>query len=152
MKSYQQFLPIPENLRPAIKAGPKASSTIVPFWLLLLLLLQSYPTLSDPTDSSPPGSPVHGIFQARVLKWSAIAFSVYIHAAKSLQSCLTLCDPIDSSPPGSPVHGIFQARVLEWIAIAFSKVVSNSLQSVDCSMSGSSVLYYLPKSVQIHVH
>ena len=75
MKSYQQFLPIPENLRPAIKAGPKASSTMVPFWLLLLLLLQSYPTLSDPTDSSPPGSPVHGIFQARVLKWSAIAFS-----------------------------------------------------------------------------
>ena len=36
---------------------------------------QSYPTLSDPTDSSPPGSSVHGIFQARVLEWGAIAFS-----------------------------------------------------------------------------
>ena len=35
---------------------------------------QSYPTLSDPTDSSPPGSSVHGIFQARVLEWGAIAF------------------------------------------------------------------------------
>ena len=37
--------------------------------------LQSCPTLSDPMDCSPPGSSVHGIFQARVLKWGAIAFS-----------------------------------------------------------------------------
>ena len=36
---------------------------------------QSCPTLSDPMDCSPPGSSVHGIFQARVLEWSAIAFS-----------------------------------------------------------------------------
>ena len=34
------------------------------------------PTLSDPMDCSPPGSYVHGIFQARVLEWVAIAFSV----------------------------------------------------------------------------
>ena len=33
-------------------------------------------TLSDPMDCSPPGSSVHGIFQARVLQWGAIAFSV----------------------------------------------------------------------------
>jgi len=37
--------------------------------------LQSYPTLCDPKDGSPPGSPVPGIFQARVLEWGAIAFS-----------------------------------------------------------------------------
>ena len=37
---------------------------------------QSCPTLSDPTDCSFPGSSVHGIFQARVLEWGAIAFSV----------------------------------------------------------------------------
>ena len=36
---------------------------------------QSCPTLSDPMDHSPPGSSVHGIFQARVLEWGAIAFS-----------------------------------------------------------------------------
>ena len=36
---------------------------------------QSYLTLSDPMDCSSPGSPVHGIFQARVLEWGAIAFS-----------------------------------------------------------------------------
>ena len=36
---------------------------------------QSCPTLSDPLDCSLPGSTVHGIFQARVLEWGAIAFS-----------------------------------------------------------------------------
>jgi len=41
---------------------------------------QSCPTLSDPMDCSPPGSSVHGIFQARVLEWGAIAFSKsYFH-------------------------------------------------------------------------
>ena len=34
---------------------------------------QSCPTLSDPMDCSPPGSSVHGVFQARVLEWGAIA-------------------------------------------------------------------------------
>ena len=37
---------------------------------------QSCPTRSDPTDCSPPGSSAHGIFQARVLEWGAIAFSL----------------------------------------------------------------------------
>ena len=39
-------------------------------------IAQSCPTLSDPTDCSLPGSSVHGIFQARVLEWGAIAFSL----------------------------------------------------------------------------
>ena len=37
--------------------------------------LQSCPTLCDPIDGSPPGSPVPGIFQARTLGWVAISFS-----------------------------------------------------------------------------
>ena len=37
--------------------------------LLLLLSLQSCPTLCDPIDGSPPGSPVPGILQARTLEW-----------------------------------------------------------------------------------
>ena len=37
---------------------------------------QSCPTLSDPMDCSPPGSSIHGIFQARVLECGAIAFSI----------------------------------------------------------------------------
>jgi len=38
-------------------------------------LLQSCPTLCHPTDSSPPGSAVPGILQARILEWVAISFS-----------------------------------------------------------------------------
>ena len=48
---------------------------------------QSCPTLSDPMDCSLPGSSVHGIFQARVLEWGAIAFSdnpVYETAKETL--------------------------------------------------------------------
>ena len=37
--------------------------------------LQSCPTLCDPMDSSPPGSPIPGILQARTLEWVAISFS-----------------------------------------------------------------------------
>ena len=39
---------------------------------------QLYPTLSDPMVCSLPGSSIHGIFQARVLEWGAIAFSKLI--------------------------------------------------------------------------
>ena len=42
---------------------------------------QSCPTLRDPMDCSLPGSSVHGIFQARVLEWGAIAFSDFIISA-----------------------------------------------------------------------
>ena len=59
---------------------------------------QSCPTLSDPMNCSLPGSSVHGIFQARVLEWGAITFSMdYI------------------------VYGILQARILEWVAYPFSR-------------------------------
>ena len=55
--------------------------TLYPRLLLISLihaaakLLQSCPTLYDPRDSSPPGSPVPGILQARTLEWVAISFS-----------------------------------------------------------------------------
>ena len=55
---------------------------------------QSCPTLSDPMDCSLPGSSVHVIFQARVLEWIAIAFSIYqveiiliIRRTAGLNSC-----------------------------------------------------------------
>ena len=53
---------------------------------------QSCPTLSDPVDYSPPGSSVHGIFQARVLEWGAIGFSIYRCFLKELcLCCLSVC-------------------------------------------------------------
>ena len=74
--------------------------------------LQSCPTLCNPTDSSPPGSSVHGILQARILEWVAVSFSNACMHAKLLQLCPTLCDLMDSSPPGFSVHGILQVRIL----------------------------------------
>ena len=81
--------------------------------------LQSCPTLCDPKDGSPPGSPVPGILQARTLEWVAILLQCMKVRSESevTQSCLTLRDRMDCSPPGSSIHGIFQARVLEWGAI-----------------------------------
>ena len=49
---------------------------------------QSCPTLSDPMDCSPPGSSVHGIFQARVLEWGAISMSRKMQESGLLKSVL----------------------------------------------------------------
>ena len=67
--------------------------------------LQSCPTLCDPIDSSPPGSSVPGILQARILEWVAISFSnACMRAIASVVS--DSVRPMDSSPPGSSIHGI----------------------------------------------
>ena len=55
-----------------VRGSVKQKSRVL---LLLLSPLQSYPTLCDPIDGSPPGSPVPGILQARTLEWVAISFS-----------------------------------------------------------------------------
>ena len=47
---------------------------------------QSCPTLHDPMDCSPPGSSIHGIFQARVLEWGAITYFCFIDYAKAFDS------------------------------------------------------------------
>ena len=47
-------------------------------------------TLSDPMDCSPPGSSASGIFQARVLEWGAIAFSI-LHDYITLNQCIIIC-------------------------------------------------------------
>ena len=73
---------------------------------------QLCPTLSDPMDCSPPGSSVHGIFQARVLEWGAIAFSnspqidvvgfeVQITACRQEQVCSELYEGLPSSKVGT---------------------------------------------------
>ena len=54
---------------------------------------QSCPTPSDPMDCSLPGSSVHGVFQARVLEWVAIAFSVQEEHDVIIEPIGTLCTP-----------------------------------------------------------
>ena len=48
------------------------------FSWLKVKVAQSCLTLRDPMDCSPPGSSIHGIFQARALEWGAIAFSEFL--------------------------------------------------------------------------
>ena len=48
---------------------------------------QLCPTLSDPMDCSPPGSSIHGIFQARILEWGAIALGLLIHRKHLGNAC-----------------------------------------------------------------
>ena len=53
---------------------------------------QSCPTLCDPIDGSPPGSPIPGILQARTLEWGAIALSKrYSKITKSIFNYEALC-------------------------------------------------------------
>ena len=86
--------------------------------------LQLCPTLCDPRDGSPPGSP-HPWDSPCKNTGVGCHFLLQCMKVKSerevSQSYPTLSDPMDCSPPGSSVHGIFQARVLEWGAIAFSE-------------------------------
>jgi len=84
---------------------------------------QSCPTLCDPIDGSPPGSPVPGILQARTLEWVAISFSSawkWKVKVKSLSRVWPSVTPWTAAFQGfqPSVHGIFQARVLVWGAMA----------------------------------
>ena len=72
--------------------------------------LQSCPTLCNPIDSSPPGSAIPGVPQARTLEWVAISFSnTWKWKVKLLSRIRLLATPLDCGPPGSCTHGIFQA-------------------------------------------
>ena len=62
-------------------------------------------TLSDPINCSPPGSSVHGIFQARVLEWGAIAFSGQASLSITNSRCLLKLMSIESEMPSN--HLIF---------------------------------------------
>ena len=71
------------------------------FFFLTAKSLQSCPTLCDPTDGSPPGSPVPGILQARTLEWVAISFSnacKWKVKVKSLSRVWLLATPWTAAP------------------------------------------------------
>ena len=88
--------------------------------------LQSCPTLCDPRDGSPPGSPVPGILQARTLEWVAIYFSSAWKGkvkVKTLSHVRLLATPWTAAYQAPRSMGFFQARVLEWGAIAFSELI-----------------------------
>ena len=62
------------NLEPVLQSEARKKKAFIIYYHPAKLL-QSCPTLCDPRDGSPPGSPVPGILQARTLEWVAISFS-----------------------------------------------------------------------------
>ena len=90
--------------------------------------LQLCLTLCDPIDSSPPGSPIPGILQART--WSGLPFPFPMHESekwKWSRSVMSDCrDPMDYSLPGPSIHGIFRARVLECGGICNKLLILNT--------------------------
>ena len=69
-------------------------------WGHKVSVAQSYPTLCDFMDCSPPGSSIHGILQARILEWVAIPFSRESSQPKSRSSALQ-ANSLLSEPPGN---------------------------------------------------
>ena len=85
--------------------------------------LKSCPTLCDPIDGSPPGSPVPGILQARTLEWVAISFSnawKWKVKVKSLSHVRPSATPWTAAHQAPPSMGFSRQKLLEWGAIAFS--------------------------------
>ena len=82
--------------------------------------LQSCPTLCDPIDSSPPGSPVPGILQARTLEWGAIAFSKawkWKVKVTSLSHVRPLVTPWTAAHQAPPSMGL--SRQEDWSGVPF---------------------------------
>ena len=118
--------------------SPGKNTGVGCYFLLQCLKVKSlsHLTLSDLMDCSPPGSSVHGIFQARVLEWGAIAcWALKKHLFRGFPGCpgvRTRCfycherkesesEVAQLCPTLYSVNGIFQARVLERVAISFSR-------------------------------
>ena len=122
---------------------------------------QSCPTLRDPMDWSPPGSSVHGIFQARVLEWGAIAFSKFIYfnwRLIILQYCSGFCHiltwishghtsvphPIPLGYPSAPAPStLSHSSNLDWQSA--SHMIINTFQ---CYPLKSSHPHLLPQSLK----
>ena len=96
--------------------------------------LQSYPTLCDPTDGSPPGSPVPGF--SRQEHWSGLPFPSSLRESEVTQSCPTLSDPMDHSLQAPPSMGF--SRQEYWSGVPLPSLSSASITHKHCSFQ---VLY-----------
>ena len=96
--------------------------------------LQSCPTLCDPIDSSPPGSPIPGILQARTLEWVAISFSnawKWKLKVKSLSRVQLLATPWTAASQAPPSMGF--ARQEYWSGVPLTRDYLFNLFWVCCA-------------------
>ena len=73
MKVWLNLIRWKDNIQPKCPSTCEWTEKI--WYAYIVKSLQSCPTLCDPIDGSPPGSPIPGILQARMLEWVAISFS-----------------------------------------------------------------------------
>ena len=100
--------------------------------------LQSCPTLCDPIDGGPPGSPIPGILQARTLEWVAISFSnawKWKVKVKSLSHVWLLATPWTAAYQAPPSMGF--SRQEYWSGVLLPS--PTLCDPMDCSPLGSSV-------------
>ena len=132
---------VPEERQSDVAAGAAAK------------LLQSCPTLCDPIDSSPPGSAVPGILQARTLEWVVISFSnawKWKVKMKLLSHVRLFVTPWTVAYQALPFMGF--SRQEYWSGLPFPSpmhesekwkwsrsVVSDCSRPMDCSLPGSSI-------------
>ena len=96
---------------------------------------QSWPTLWDPIDSSPQGSPVPGILQARTLEWVVISFSnawkwkVKIESEVA-ESCLTLSDPWTAAYQAPPSMGFSRQKYWSGVPLPSPSTFSESILNI----------------------
>ena len=88
--------------------------------------LQLCPTLCDPIDSSPPGSPIPGLLQARTLEWVAISFS-NAWKWKSLSRVRLLATPWTTAYQAPPSMGF--SRQEYWSGVPFKLIIKSSSHS-----------------------
>ena len=74
------------------------------------LSAQLHPTLCDHVDCSPPGTSLHGIFQARILEWAAISFSNRLHVTKQVSISLRRLKIYQTSFPITMIRSQVQKK------------------------------------------
>ena len=95
--------------------------------------LQSCPTLCDPIDGSPPGSPVPGILQARTLEWVAISFSnarKWKVKVKSLSRVRLLVTPWTAAYQAPPSMGFSRQGYWSGVPLPSPRVCTSASKSV----------------------
>ena len=97
--------------------------------------LQSCPTLCNPIDGSPPGSPIPGILQARTLEWVAISFSnawKWTVKVKSLSCVWLLATPWTTAYQAPPPMGFSRQEYCSGVSLTSpSKTIDISIRLVD---------------------
>ena len=110
--------------------------------------LQSCPTLCDPTDGSPPGSPVPGILQARILEWVAISFSnawKWKVKVKSLSCVQLFSTPWTAAYQAPPSMGF--SRQEYWSGVPLPSLIALQYWGKNCQPR----ILYLVKNIYIYI-